>query len=157
LVNILGRKPVLTNNEATGNVQYEGKYATFSYPAKAVMYTYKDPNIVKNNSELEMFSFDINNPRLVLNYSVSENSGGIRSAKESSGAIFRQNKANGYVQSELSIGQAEGLVFAKQGAQAEKSGFWLFNNKLYTLSVTGSDYQEVVNLFDAVAGSLKFK
>jgi hypothetical protein len=157
LVNILGRKPVLTNNEATGNAQYEGKYASFSYPAKAVVYAYKDPNIVKNSSELEMFSFDINNPRLVFNYSVGENSGGIKSAGESSGAIFRQNKVNGYIQSEVLIGGTKGLVFAKQGAQSEKTGFWLINNRLYTLSVTGSDYEEVVKLFDAVTGSLGFK
>lgn len=157
LVNILGRKPVLSNNEATGNVKYDGRYASFSYPAKAVVYGYKDPNIVKNNSELEMFSFDINNPRLVFNYSVSENSGGIKSAKESSGAIFRQDKTNGYSQVELSIGQTEGFVFSKQGSPAEKTGFWLTKNKLYTFSVTGSDYAEVAKLFDDVIESVEFK
>jgi hypothetical protein len=157
LTNILGRQPILTNNEATGNTEYNGQYASFNYPAKAVIYTYKDPNIVKNKSELEMFSFDINNPRLILNFSVSSNSGNLTDAKDSSGAIFRENKANGYSQAELSIGGAKGLVFAKQGGQAEKTGFWLFNNKLYTLSVTGSDYQEVVNLFDVITSSLTFK
>jgi len=157
LVNILGRKPILTNNEATGTVVYNGQYASFSYPAKAVIYTYKDPNIVKNKSELEMFSFDINNPRLILNFSVSSNSGSLVDAKDISGAIFRENQANGYSQSELLINGAKGLVFVRQAAQAEKTGFWLVNDKLYTLSVTGSDYQEVVNLFDVIAISLKFK
>jgi hypothetical protein len=157
LTNILGRQPILTNNEPTGTVQYKGKYATFSYPAKAVVYTYKDPNIVKNKSELEMFSFDINNPRLIFNFSVSDNSGSIADAKDISGAIFRENQVNGYSQSELSINGAKGPVFAKQGAQAEKTGFWLVNNKLYTFSVTGSDYEEVVNLFDAITASLEFK
>ena len=157
LTNILGRQPILNNNEATGTVQYKGEYATFSYPAKAVIYTYKDPNIVKNNSELEMFSFDINNPRLIFNFSVSDNSGNIIDVKDSSGAIFREDKANGYSQSELSIGDAKGLVFAKQGTQAEKTGFWLTNNKLYTLSVTGSDFTEVVKLFDAITAGLEFK
>jgi hypothetical protein len=157
LINILGRKPILNNNVATGNAQYEGKYAGFNYPAKAVIYTYKDPNIVKNNSELEMFSFDINNPHLIFNYSVSDNSGGMLSAKDSSGAIFRLDKSNGYSQSEVSIGQTQGFVFAKQGAQSEKTGFWLVNNRLYTLSVTGSDYQKVVNLFDSIIVSVELK
>jgi hypothetical protein len=157
LTNILGRQPILSNNEATGNAQYNGQYATFSYPAKAVVYTYKDPNIVKNKSELEMFSFDINNPRLIFNFSVSSNSGSLADAKDSSGAIFREDKAHGYSQSELSIGGAKGLVFARQGAQAEKTGFWLVNDKLYTLSVTGSDFTEVAKLFDAITASLKLK
>jgi hypothetical protein len=157
LVNILGRKPILTNNEATGTVLYNGQYASFSYPAKAIVYTYKDPNIVKNKSELEMFSFDINNPRLIFNFSISDNSGNLADAKDSSGAIFRENQVNGYSQSEVVIGGAKGLVFAKAGEHPEKTGFWLTNNKLYALSVTGSDYQEVVNLFDGITTSLKFK
>ena len=157
LVNILGRKPILTNNEATGTVLYNGQYASFSYPAKAIVYTYKDPNIVKIKSELEMFSFDINNPRLIFNFSISDNSGNLADAKDSSGAIFRENQVNGYSQSEVVIGGAKGLVFAKAGEHPEKTGFWLTNNKLYALSVTGSDYQEVVNLFDGITTSLKFK
>jgi hypothetical protein len=157
LVNILGRKPILTNNEATGNTQYNGQYVTFNYPTKAVIYTYKDPNIVKNNSELEMFSFDIKNPRLVLNFSVSDNSSSIIDIKDNSGAIFRQNKSNGYLQSEFSISGSKGLVFAKQGAQPEKTGFWLFNNKIYTLSITGRDFMEIENLFNNVTVSTKFK
>lgn len=157
LTNILGRQPILNNNEPTGTVAYNGKYATFNYPARAVIYTYKDPNFVKSKSYLDTFSFDINNPRLVFNFSVIENSGNLADIKDNSGAIFRENQSNGYLQSELSISNSKGLVFAKAGEHPEKTGFWLFNNRIYTLSVTGSDYQEVVNLFDNVVASLKFK
>ncbi len=157
LTNILGRQPILSDNTPTGNKQYGGKYANFIYPAKAVIYPYKDPNIVKNKSELDMFSFDISSPRLVLNFSVSDNSSSIIGIKDDSGAIFRANIINGYLQSSLSVSGSKGLVFAKAGEQPEKTGFWLFNNRIYTLSVTGSDYQEVVNLFDNITASLKFK
>ena len=94
---------------------------------------------------------------MIFNFSISDNSGNLADAKDSSGAIFRENQVNGYSQSEVVIGGAKGLVFAKAGEHPEKTGFWLTNNKLYALSVTGSDYQEVVNLFDGITTSLKFK
>jgi hypothetical protein len=157
LTNILGRQPILNDNTPVGNKQYNGKYASFIYPAKAVIYTYKDPNIVKNKSELDMFSFDISSPRLVLNFAVSDNSSSIADIKDDSGAIYRADKANGYSQSKVAVSGSKGLVFAKAGEHPEKTGFWLFNNRIYTLSITGSDYQEVVNLFDSITASLKFK
>src|SRR5690242_12112836 len=70
LTNILGRKPNLTDATAKGNKTYNGKFASFLYPASSVIYKYIDPNLAKDHSVLETFSFDISNPRLIFNYSV---------------------------------------------------------------------------------------
>lgn len=153
LTKILGRKPNLSDNEAAGEVEYKGKNAAFKYPAKAKIYTYKDPNMAKNTSVLETFSFDIEKPRLVFNFSVMENAASLKDVTDISGVNLRQNKSFGYTESEGKIGENKGLVFAKSGSQSEKSGFFIINNKIYEVSVTGSNFEDVSLLFDGIINS----
>ncbi len=155
LTQILGRKPNLTGTTPTGNIEYKGKYASFSYPAAAKIYTYRDLGLKQDKSILETFSFDIQNPRLVFNYAVSQNPN-IKSVSDIADVRFRQLPSSGYIQTNISAGGKAGLAFEKQGQQAEKSGFFLVDGKDYSISVTGSNTQDVDSLFNQVLGSLKF-
>ncbi len=153
LTKILGRKPNLSDNEPQGEVEYKGKFVSFKYPAKAKIYTYKDPNMVKNTSVLETFSFDIDKPRLIFNLSVVKNAASLKDVKDISGVKLRQIKSSGYVQSEGKLGENKGLVFVKPGSSSEKSGFFLINDRIYEIAVTGNNFEEISLLFDGIINS----
>lgn len=155
LENILGRKPVLSP-EPTGNTQYKGKYLNFWYPLRAKIYTFSDKTVYQSPN-LEVFSFDIQNPRLVFNLTVSENLANIPNVSDIAGVLFRQEPQQGYKQVELTADNKQGLAFEKNGETAEKTGFFIVNNRIYSISVTGGDYKEVVNLFDNIINTLTFK
>jgi len=156
LAKMLGRKPNLDVKDApTGNVVYKGKYASFMYPAMAKIYTYRDPNVAADKTELELFSFDISDPRLVFNLNVNQNPN-ILSLDDIPAVRLREDKSRGYSQAEISIDGEQGLAFTRPGDQSEKSGFFVVGGKTYSLSVTGNDAKEVVNLFDNVIKTLKF-
>ena len=150
LLKILGRKPDLTDSQPTGEVEYKGKFVSFKYPAKAKIYTYKDPSMAKNTSVLETFSFDIDKPRLVFNFSVMENAASLKDVNDISGVKLRQINSFGYKQSDGKLEENKGLVFEKSGSQAEKSGFFLINDKIYEIAVTGNNLEDVSLLFDEV-------
>ncbi len=156
IAKILGRKPNLTDDAPKGDAQYKGKYTSFKYPAKAKIYTYRDPNTAKNTSIIESFSFDIDNPRLILNFSVMENASDLKDIKDISGVKFREDKSTGYQESEIIIKDQKGLIFSKNAGLAEKTGFFFVNNKIYSFAVTGSSYKEVYSLFDNIIRSLVF-
>lgn len=152
LTRILGRKPNLSD-APTGNIEYKGENAAFQYPAKAKIYTYKDPSRAKNSSVLETFSFDIDRPRLVFNFSVAKNEANLGSVEDISGVKLREISSYGYGKFEAKIGKDKGLVFQKSGSKAEKSGFFIINNKIYEISVTGSAIEDVSKLFDEIIDS----
>lgn len=156
LIKILGRKPNLSENEVSGEVEYKGKYASFKYPAKAKIYTYKDPNMTKNTSVLETFSFDIDKPRLVFNFSVMENAASLKDVNDISGVKLRQISGLGYAQSEQIVGGESGLIFVRSGNLSEKTGFFLAKDKIYSVAITGSSLKEVSLLFDLVINSFVF-
>lgn len=156
LTSILGRKPNLNPNIKTGDTLYKGKYTSFKYPAKAKIYTYKDPSTLENTSIIESFSFDIDNPRLILNFSVMENASDLKDIKDISGVKFREDKSTGYQESEIIIKDQKGLIFSKNAGLAEKTGFFFVNNKIYSFAVTGSSYEEVYRLFDNIIKSVVF-
>lgn len=152
LTKILGRKPNLSDAR-TGNIEYKGENAAFKYPAKAKIYTYIDPSRAKNTSVLEIFSFDVDNPRLVFNFSVAKNEANLGSVEDISGVKLREIPGYGYSKLEAKIGEDKGLVFQKSGSKAEKSGFFIINNKIYEISVTGSAIEDVSQLFDEIINS----
>ncbi len=156
LIKILGRKPNLSDNEPIGEVEYKGKNAAFKYPAKAKIYTYKDPGMAKNTSVLETFSFDIDKPRLVFNFSVMENAASLKDVNDISGVKLRQISGSGYIQSEEVIGGENGLIFVRSGNLSEKTGFFLVKDKIYSVAITGSSLEEVSLLFDLVINSFVF-
>ena len=153
LLKILGRKPNLTDSQPKGNTEYKGKLVSFTYPAKAKIYTYKDPNMAKNTSVLETFSFDIDKPHLVFNLSVMKNAASLKDVNDISGVKLRQMNGSGYKQSDEKLGKNKGLVFEKSGSQAEKSGFFLINDKIYEIAVTGNNLEDVSLLFDGIITS----
>ena len=153
LLKILGRKPNLTDSQPKGNTEYKGKLVSFTYPAKAKIYTYKDPNMAKNTSVLETFSFDIDRPHLVFNLSVMANAASLKDVNDISGVKLRQINGSGYKQSDGKLGENKGLVFEKSGSQAEKSGFFLINDKIYAIAVTGNNLKDVSLIFDGIITS----
>ncbi len=153
---ILGRKAMLTDSTPKGDKIYDGNLITFSYPAKAVTYEYREQSSSKDESGLDDFSFDIKNPKLVFNLKVYD-SGGTLSLTDFPAVKLRIERSYEYDKSTPRIDGVEGIAFAKSEGLSEKSGFFLYDSKIITLSVTGGDYDEVSNLFDAIVSSSKLK
>lgn len=155
LTEILGRKPNLSDTTPTGNIKYQGKYASFTYPAAAKIYTYRDAALKQDSSILETFSFDITNPRLVVNFAVTDRSN-LSSVDEIPDVRFRQQSSSGYIQVDIEADGVKGLSFEKKGQESEKSAFFLKGKVEFSVSITGNNYKEVEKLFNQVVSSLKF-
>jgi len=156
LENILGRKPNF-KDAPTGNIAYNGKYVNFLYPVAAKIYVFSDKEVYQKPN-LEVFSFDMQNPKIVFNLTVSENGSNIADVSDISGVLFRQQPQQAYTQSELTVSGQKGIVFTKnQDNTAEKTAFFLVNNRIYSIAVTGGSYSDAVNLFDNVIKTLVFK
>jgi len=157
LTKLLGRKAQLdVVPVATGNVAYNGKYITFDYPAKAVIYNLKDPGFASSSSRLEDFSFDIRSPRLIFNMAVLGNPARQKNVDDNPGARLRQSQKGTYKEELVTIDGQNGKVYSKED-EPEKTAFFLVNNKIITLAITGSSFEEVVALSDNILKSVKFK
>lgn len=158
LVKILGRKPNITDTTPKGNKIYRDKYTSFYYPASAVIYKYRDPNISKDASVLAIFSFDISNPRLIFNYSVIAYSNSIAKISDIPDVRLRQLQRNLYTQETVFADNKEGLAFEKQGetGNIEKSVFFFFGGKEYSFSIQGTDQKGVDNLYNLILAGIKF-
>lgn len=147
---LLGRKAQLdVENVAAGNKEYKGKYISFSYPAKALIYTYRNSS---TSATLEDFSFDIKSPKIVFSMRVTEIAGGL----EDYPAVRLREARNEYKRARLTIDGVAGLAYFKTGQEAEKSGFFLKSGKIYTISITGISGVEVEKLFDDIISSVFF-
>jgi hypothetical protein len=104
---------------------------------------------------LEDFSFDIKSPRLILNMAVLGNSGRQLTVNDNPGVKLRQNSGS-YKEQLITIDGQEGKVYEKND-EPEKTAFFLVNDKIYTISVTGSSFEEVVSLADDILKTVKFK
>lgn len=156
---IMGRKANTNPEIKKGNGIHEGKYATFNYPAAAKVYEYRDTELKNNSNMLESFSFDMQAPRRVFNYTVEKNSSSIGKIDDISAVNFRKNPSSGYKQENIKVGSEVGLAFAKDSSgefMAEKSGFFLVNGNIYTISVTASTKTDAESLFKEVLSSMKF-
>lgn len=147
---LLGRKANL-NPEAipAGNTQYNGKYISFQYPAKALIYTYNKDT--KRN--IEDLSFDIKSPKLIFNMTVTDHSGTFNDVPAAS---LREQRLYEYKKSEPVVDNTKGIVYFKSGQSPEKTGFFIANGKLFTFSVTGTVDVEVGKLFDEVVATVSF-
>ena len=158
LTKILGRK-ANTEGEKTGNVSYSGKYASFVYPAKAKVYKYVDPDSKKNKSIVERLSFDIEDPRLILIYTVEQNPNPVGTIEDYPAVKLREDKSSGYVRSGFTVDSERGITFSKSGsgeARAEKTSFFLRGNLIYTISITGTNIIDITDLFKLITGSFTF-
>lgn len=155
---ILGRKAQLDeDNTPTGDTEFKGKFISFSYPAKALVYEYKDPSFKSNDTRLEDFSFDIKEPRLVFNLQVLQNSGSIASIDDYPPARMRSNPSSGYIQRSIeSSDGVPGSAYSLRSSASEESGFFLKDNRIYSLSVTGSNPEEIKKLFDSIVKTVSF-
>lgn len=158
LTNILGRKPNLTDSVVKGNKTYKSKYISFLYPAQATIYTYIDPNIKNDPNVLDIFSFDISNPRLVFNYSAISYTNSVAKVSDIPDVRLRQLESNSYVQSTAFAGGVEGLGFEKtdETGTIEKTAFFLVNGRSFSFSLQGSDSKGIENLYNLILQSLKF-
>lgn len=157
LTKLLGRKAQLDiAPEITGDTHYKGKYITFDYPAKALIYELKDPGFASSSSRLEDFSFDIKAPRLVLNMAVLSNPARQLTVDDNPGVKLRQTQSSSYKEQLVTVDGQKGKVYSKVD-EPEKTAFFLVNDKIYTISVTGSAYDAVVSLSDNILKTVKFK
>jgi hypothetical protein len=154
---MLGRKANLNPDIKTGNVTYNGDYVQFSYPASGQVYEYKSEGLKNNKNLLESFSFDMQNPRRILNYTVFKTNS---SKIEDIPAVkLRKDKSNGYKEEDENINGVGGLSFSKDRNGeylAEKSLFVLLNGNIYSISITGSSLDDVKELYNSIIGSLSF-
>jgi hypothetical protein len=154
---ILGRKAELDEvPQKQGNVSYNGKFIQFEYPAKAIIYNLKDPGFASSSSLLEDFSFDIKDPRLVLNLAVLQ-AGKITNISDNPGVKLRQSQPGTYSGQNITIDGHSGLVYEGQGDTPEKTAFFLVNGRIYTIAVTGTNFDDVKNLADGIFKIIKFK
>jgi hypothetical protein len=69
---------------------------------------------------------------------------------------LRQSQKDIYKQTEVTVDNQNGLAFEKISGGIEKTAFFFVNNKIYTFAVSGSDQQNVTQLYNKIILSLKF-
>ncbi len=153
---MLGREAVLTDTTPKGEKIYDGKNITFSYPAKAVVYEYREQSSSKDERGLDDFSFDIKSPKLVFNLKVME-SRGAQTLSDIPAVKLRQNRSYEYKKENFTLDGIMGESYSKSENGGEKSGFVINNGKTITISITGSDFIEIERLFASIATSSKLK
>lgn len=159
VADILGRKPNLNPDVKTGDTSYESEYISFEYPAQAVQYDYVDEGKENNSTEVDSFSFDIENPRLILNYTAVERPD-TSSLDDIPAVKLREDTTRGYEKEEVLVDSVTAFSFSKPGGgsiKAEKSVFILSGGVLYSISITGSHIDDVDELFEQVINSTRFK
>lgn len=152
---IMGRKAVMTDTTPKGDTVFDGHDIMFSYPAKAVVYAFREKKIKPEDNPNDDFSFDIKSPKLVFNLTSVPNTDMMLT--DLPAVRLREQRGYEYEKSAPTMDSAKGVAYFKSGRDSEKSGFFIANAKLFTISVTGSDPSEVKNLFDSVVASAKFK
>ena len=157
IAEMLGRKANLNPEIKKGNGKFNGEYVSFSYPASAEEYEYRDPGIANNENLLESFSFDLQNPRRILNYTVSKSSA--RELEDIPAIKLRLDVTRGYKEENEEVDGVEGLVFSKERSGeylAEKSLFLLTDGNIYTISITGSSLMDIEKLYNQIINTFVF-
>lgn len=152
---IMGRKAVMTDTTPKGDAVFDGHDITFSYPAKAVVYTFREKKMKPEDNPNDDFSFDIKSPKLVFNLTSVPNTDMMLT--DLPAVRLREQRGYEYEKSTPIMDSSKGVAYFKSSRDSEKSGFFIANAKVFTISVTGSDPSEVKNLFDSVVASAKFK
>lgn len=158
LNNILGRPVVLTEKKVpTGDIKYKGKYISFLYPAAAEKFILGINGTPIPSKDLEDFYFSLgNDPRIDVTITVIQASSVETAVADDPGVRLRQAQKDIYKQTEITVDNQHGLAFEKDDQGIEKSAFFFVNNKIYTFSVSGSDQNNVTNLYNKIILSLKF-
>ena len=158
LTNILGRKPVLTDNSPTGNVTFKGKYVTFLYPAAARIYVLKiNGQVKKDNWNLDSLNFDLDNPRATVLVTVSQAPSGVTSLDDYPSIKLRQIQPGLYQGKDITVANQSGLDFEKSDTSGfEETAFFYISGRIYVFSFQGSDKEGIEKLFNQIIASVKF-
>ena len=158
LSKLLGRKAQLdTPQKVLGTTHYDGKFISFDYPKRAIIYKYRDPNQASLDSYLEEFIFDLKDPRITVDVQVLSNNGNIASIGENSGVSLRHSQPWSYTEEDIIVDGQKGKSFTKKDHGTEKTVFFLFHNRIYSLATTGSYFDDVVNYADEIIHTVNFK
>lgn len=157
--NILGRKPNLNPDIKTGDAIFEGKLIIFSYPARAKIYEYVPEGSRNNTTEIDRFSFDLEKPRLIFNYTASEKPA-LKALTDEPGVKLRQDASRGYVSEEVELDGQNGKSYKKEavgGNRAEQTAYILNDGVLHTISISGASLEDASELFEGIINSATFK
>lgn len=154
LSKLLGRSVNLTDDTPKGLALYDGSKILFSYPAKAVPYDYQKVKSEKSG-DLDSFSFDIKDPKLVFNLTVKAT--GAKTLSDIPAVRLREERGYEYKKNQSTMDGISGVVYFKTGRNPEASAFYLRDGNVYTISITGSQAEEINKLFSSVVSSAKFK
>lgn len=157
ITELLGRKAQLEDNALQGETSYDGKYIKFDYPSKALVYKFRETSTTSTSSTIEDFSFDIKQPKLVFNMTVRPNDSNISSIDDLPAVKLREARIYEYKKSIFEIDRVSGVAYFKKETGAEKSGFVLSTDKVYSFSITGVEAEEVEKLFDRVISTSTFE
>ncbi len=158
LVKLTGENPGITNsNISKGDKEYKGKYLSFMYPATAAIYNLTvNGKKVEDTAALEYFAFDTKAPNISVVTEVIESPPSVLKAEDYPSVRLRQTDLS-YSQSQITISNITGLSFTKNNpGEVEKSAFFYSDGKMYTFSVTGSDFNSVSGLFNKITSTAKF-
>ena len=153
---LLGRKAQLNPEVKTGNTQYKGKYISFKYPAKALIYAYRENSTSSTSASLEDFSFDIKQPKLVFNMTGVSKTSNSSTIEDYPAVRLRLQRSYEYTKSTFTMDKMRGVAFFKKENGGEKSGFILNDGKIYTISITGTSGREVEKLFSNIIATVSF-
>lgn len=150
--NLLGRKAEFSDTTPKGDKIFKGKTITFEYPAKAVVYEYRENSTSTESASLEDFSFDIKEPKLVFNLRVSHK-GETKSVEDLPAVRLRESRLYEYKKAQNKLGDVNGVVYTKYANGGEKTGFWIAQGNIFTISVTGSNTEAIEELFKQILSS----
>lgn len=153
LEEFLGRDVKLNNQTPTGDAVYNGQAITFSYPAKAEVYEFRERSASSESNALDDFSFDLRNPRIIFNLKVTPTK--LTSLDDVPAVRLRKSRSE-YLQEKVALDGMRGIYFFKE-KDAEISAFFINTGNLYIISMTGSSYDHLKELFDSILSSAKFR
>lgn len=156
IAKILGRKPNLETAEQKGDVNYNGKYVSFTYPGNASI-----EKQLLNGQEvpydgLERFIFKMDNPKVRVYVEVIDKPSNVASLPDFPSVKLRQLQSNLYEQEDEYAGDVRGLVFSKKGNLSyEKAAFFDYLGRIYSFSFAGSGLENVTKVYEKVMTSAK--
>ncbi len=122
-----------------------------------MIYGYKDPSFASSSSLLEDFSFDIKEPRLILNMAVLKAGEKMRSVEDDSGVLFRKNNPGQYKDVSGVVNGQNGKIYERNDENPEKTAFFLVGGRFHSISVTGNNFDDIKELADNILKTVKFK
>lgn len=153
---ILGRQANLTDKKPEGNTEYKDDYLSFSYPAAAAEYKYRDPGFASTKGLVSSFSYDLHDPRVVFNYSAVSNPS-VNSLDDDPSYRLREDPSRGYRMSKITIDNVPATLFQQDNSQNSEATLFIFYNKtLFTFATTGPDSAALTSIITLLRSSLVF-